>query len=201
MKLPNIPHARLVRLSEPFDDPDWWFELKYDGFRAMAYIEKGFCQLVSRKGSTYESFEPLRKQLATIRHDVILDGEITLLDQNGRPQFCDLLRKRGEPIFYAFDCLWLDGRDLSNMPLMVRKGILEGLIFPELPLLYARPTEEQGINLFRQACEMDLEGIVAKHKLSAYGSDDLPWIKVLNPSYSQRESRRELFEKRRASVR
>ena len=167
----------------------------------MAYIEKGRCQLVSRKGNSYESFEPLRKQLATIGHDVILDGEITLLDQHGKPQFNDLVRKRGEPIFYAFDCLWLEGRDLSNVPLMVRKGILEGIIRPELPLLYAQPTEERGVDLFRQACDMDLEGIVAKHKLSAYGSDDLPWIKVLNPHYSQGNGRRDLFEKRRRATR
>ena len=84
---------------------------------------------------------------------------------------------------------------------MVRKGTLEGIIRPELPLLYARPIEERGIDLFRQVCEMDLEGMVAKHKLSAYGSDELPWIKVLNASYSQREGRRELFEGKRRTAR
>jgi len=81
------------------------FELKYDGFLAMAYIEHGKAELISRKGNAYESFAPLRAQLATLGHDVILDGEITLLDRHGRPQFYDLLRRRGEPVFYAFDCL------------------------------------------------------------------------------------------------
>ena len=167
----------------------------------MAYIERGRCQLVSRQGNGYELFEPLRAQLATLGHEVILDGEITVLDQHGKPQYNDLIRKRGAPIFYAFDCLWFDGRDLTKMPLMVRKGILEGIVRPELPLLYAQPSEERGVDLFRQACEMDFEGIVAKHKLSAYGSDEPPWIQVPNPNYSQRSGRRELFEKRRASIR
>ena len=73
--------------------------------------------------------------------------------------------------------------------------------FPEAPLRYAGHVEERGVGVFRQVCEMDLEGMVAKHKLSAYGSDELPWIKVLNPRYSQREGRRELFEKRGRAIR
>jgi bifunctional non-homologous end joining protein LigD len=196
--LPSISPARLVRVPEPFDHPDWLFEMKYDGLRAMAYNHDGKAELISRKGSVYESFAPLRAQLATLGHDVILDGEITLLDQNGRPQFNDLLRKRGEPVFYVFDCLWLDGRDLRSLPFIVRKGILEGIIPAESPLLYARHVETGGVDLYRLACEQDMEGIVCKHKLSAYGSDELPWIKILNPNYSQRAKRLE-FEKKRGS--
>jgi len=187
-----------VLVPDAFDNPDWLYELKYDGFRAMAYIQDGKAKLISRKGNVYESFEPLRAQLGTLGHDVILDGEITLLDGDGRPQFYDLLRRRGEPVFYAFDCLWLDGRDLRNLPLIMRKGILEGIVPTDSPLLYAGHVEGPGADLYRLVCDKDLEGIVCKHKLSTYGSDELPWIKVLNPSYSQRDGRRELFEKRRA---
>ena len=196
MPLPRIPHSRLIRAPEPFDDPDWLFELKYDGFRAMAYVQDGRAELISRKGNGYESFEPLRSRLAALGHEVILDAEITILDGDGRPQFSDLLRKRGEPVLYVFDCLWLDGRDLRSLPLIVRKGILEGIIPADSPLRYASHVEDSGVDLYRAACEQDLEGIVCKHKLSAYGSDELPWVKVLNPNYSQREGRRELFEKR-----
>ena len=185
-------------VPDAFDHPDWLYELKYDGFRAMAYIQDGKAKLISRKGNVSESFEPLRAQLGTLGHDVILDGEITLLDGDGRPQFYDLLRPRGEPVFYAFDCLWLDGRDLRALPLIVRKGILEGIVPTDSPLLYAGHVEGPGADLYRLVCDKDLEGIVCKHKLSTYGSDELPWIKVLNPSYSQRDGRRELFEKRRA---
>ena len=104
-------------------------------------------------------------------------------------------------MFYAFDCLWFDGGDLRNTPLMVRKGILEGIIPPNSPLVYAKHVEESGVDLFKLVCEQDLEGIVCMHKRSAYDSDDLPWIKVLNPNYSQREGRRELFEKKRTGAR
>lgn len=184
-------------MAEPFDDPDWLFELKYDGFRAMAYIQNGKAALISRKGDRYESFETLRTQLGLLRHDTILDGEIAVLDQHGRPQFNDLLRRSGEPIFYAFDCLWLDGRDLRNLPLLVRKGILEGIITADSLLMYAGHVETRGIELFQQACELDLEGVVCKHKSSPYASDELPWMKVLNPNYSQRERRRERLNNRR----
>lgn len=183
---PASLNARLVRVPEPFDHPDWLFELKYDGFRAMAYIQDGKAELVSRKGNAYHSFEPLRAQLATLGHDLILDGEITLVDGDGRPRFYDLLRRRGEPVFYAFDCLWLDGRDLRNLPLIVRKGILEGIVPKDAPLLYASHFEGTGEDLFQLVCDKDLEGIVCKHSMSTYASDELPWI-VLNPKYSQRE--------------
>jgi len=73
--LPRIPHARLVSVAEPFDHADWLFEVKYDGFRAMAYVQRREVELISRKGNAYESFEPLRSHLATLGHDVILDGE------------------------------------------------------------------------------------------------------------------------------
>lgn len=139
------------------------------------------------------------RRFGPLRHDVILDGEITQLDGDGRPQFYHLLRRRGEPVLYAFDCLWLDGRDLRSLPLIVRKGILEGIIPTDSALLYASHVEGSGVDLYRLVCERDLEGIVRKHKMSAYGSDELPWIKVLNPNYSQREDRRELFDKRRAA--
>ena len=86
------------------------------------------------------------------------------------------------------------------MPLILRYGILEGIVPADSPLLYASHVEGSGVDLYRLVCDQDLEGIVCKHKLSAYGSDELPWIKVLNPNYSQRERRRELFEKRRAAA-
>ena len=70
------------------------------------------------------------------------------------------------------------------------KGILEGIVPKDSPLLYASHVEGSGVDLYQQIC-----------KLSAYGSDELPWIKVLNPNYSQREGRRELFEKRRGAAR
>ena len=169
--------------------------MKYDGFRALAYIQGGHCELVSRKGHVYKSFASLCATLAAIERNTILDGEITCVDANGRPQFYELMRRRGEPIFYAFDVLWLDGEDLRTWPTQARKMVLEDVVRARPGILYARHFETRGVDLFRAVCEQDLEGIVAKHTLAPYGSELMPWIKVLNPNYSQREGRRELFER------
>jgi bifunctional non-homologous end joining protein LigD len=122
-----------------------------------------------------------------------LDGEIVVLDGSGRPQFYELLRRRGESVFYAFDVLMLDGRDLRSLPLMERKNILRPVVNKHPRILYARRFERNGCNLFRSVCERDLEGIVAKRRDAAYGED---WFKIRNPNYSQYEGRQELFEKR-----
>ena len=170
-----------------------------DGFRALAYIDSGKCELVSRKGNVFKSFAPLCAELAKLERSVILDGEIVCLDSVGKPQFYDLLRHRRDPIFYAFDVLWLDGEDLRSQQTLERKLILKELVRNQTSILYARHFVKRGIDLFRVVCEQDLEGIVAKHCLAPYGSEEMPWIKVLNPNYSQREGRRELFDKRRAA--
>ena len=83
----------------------------------MAYIQHGRCELVSRRGNAFKSFAPLRASLATIGSEAILDGEIVCLDAAGKPQFYDLMRQRGEPVFYVFDVLWLDGEDCAAVRL------------------------------------------------------------------------------------
>ena len=86
----------LARLPEPFDHPDWLFEVKYDGFRAIAYVD-GTCTLVSQKGHTLTFPEPCADIARTASRPAVLDGEIVCLDCNGRPQFYDLLFRRAEP--------------------------------------------------------------------------------------------------------
>ena len=113
-----------MRAPEPFDYPSCIFELKMDGFRALAYIDGGQCQLASRKGNIYKSFASLSSTLAGLGRQAILEGDLCL-DAAGKPQFYDLLRRRREPIFYAFDVLWLDGEDLRSRPTPERKLLLE----------------------------------------------------------------------------
>jgi len=102
---------RLARRSEPFTDPDWLFELKYDGFCALAHVSDGECKLISRNGNAFRSFESLRGvipgNLTTKR--AVIDGEIVCLDAQGHSRFNDLVFHRGEPYFVAFDLLWCDG--------------------------------------------------------------------------------------------
>ena len=110
------------RKPAPFDHPDWIFELKYDGFRSLAVIQNGRCELISRNGHAFSSFENLRRAM-TSPYDgkTVLDGEIVCLDTRGKPQFNDLLFHRGEPCFFAFDLLMSDGKDLRTERLTDRK--------------------------------------------------------------------------------
>ncbi len=192
----------LVRKPEPFSHPDWLFEVKFDGFRALAYVADGHCELVSRKGITYQRFAELNKRIGaeTKAQSAILDGEIVCLGQDGRSLFNDLMFSHGEPYFYAFDVLFVDGTDLRELPLLERKSRLRDVV-PDAPsrLLYLDYIEEKGEELFRLVCERDLEGIVAKPSESRYLAErsNSSWVKIKNPSYSQAEGRRELFEQRR----
>src|SRR2546421_9100441 len=104
----------LLKRATAFDDPDWIYELKMDGFRALALFEHGRAQLLSRNGHPFASFSELRKQIAATLPDVnntVLDGEIICVDNAGRPQFSDLLFHRGDPYFFAFVLLISDGKD------------------------------------------------------------------------------------------
>jgi bifunctional non-homologous end joining protein LigD len=126
----------LSRKPAPFDHPEWVFELKYDGFRFLAIIQNGRCQLISRNGHSFNSFADLRLSIASeLPHDgqTVLDGEIVCLDKRGRPQFRDLLFYRAEPFFCAFD---LDsGQDLRMERLTDRKHELRRLLakLPDSP--------------------------------------------------------------------
>src|SRR5262245_56771882 len=196
--LPQFFPMRLAVRREPFDHTDWIYEVKYDGFRALAYIQSSSCRLISRNKHDYKSFAGLRACLAQLPHDAVLDGEIVCLDTDGRPQFNQLFYRRGEPYFYAFDVPYLDGRDLRNLPLIERKRILRRIV-PRSGsrLLYVRHIEGRGVELFQEVCRCDLEGIVAKWKRGAYVSGDVTsWVKVKNPAYSQAVGRWEQFQRK-----
>jgi bifunctional non-homologous end joining protein LigD len=190
----------LARLTEPFDHPDWLFEVKYDGFRALAY---GSVRLVSRNGNAFKSFPELCAVMAGCLEveTAVLDGEIVHLGQDGRPEFKSLMRRHAPQHFYTFDILWLNGKDLRTTPLVRRKQILRRAV-PLQParVLYADHFEEQGADLFRAICERDLEGIVAKRKDGLYTPEETSWVKIKNPRYSQAAGRHELFERRAAGV-
>lgn len=198
MNLPRIQPINPTRIAAAFDHLDWLFELKHDGYRAVAYIEDGECELVSRKGNAFRRFGSLAATIATLPvKSAILDGEIVCLDKDGRSQFLDLLRhRRTDAVFYAFDLLWLDGRDLRTLPLLERKRRLRRLqASRNAGLLYADHIEAQGMKLFQAVCQRDCEGIVAKHKFGMYTTTGpATWFKILNPDYTQKLGRLEMFE-------
>ena len=198
--LPRIQPMRLTRIAKPFDDPDYLFELKHDGFRAIAYIENGECKLVSRNLNHFKSFDLLRKSLDKLPvQNAILDGEVVCLDRNGVSRFNELMSRKGKPVFYAFDLLWLNGDDLRSLPLIERKRRLHELVRGSRchEIIYAQHIEDQGIGLFKEICHRDLEGVVAKRKLGTYKNNGLGWKKIKNPNYSQSEGRHDLFKRMR----
>jgi bifunctional non-homologous end joining protein LigD len=191
----------LARRTDPFDHPDWLFELKYDGFRALAYVTPGAAVLVSRTGHVYRQFGELCDglKLDVNADEAVLDGEIVCFDQDGRPLFNELLFRRGFPSFVAFDALRVNGQDLREGPLLERKQVLSAVVPKGSPfVLSAQHVAGRGRDLFRLVCEQDLEGIVAKRKSGAY-RPELPsaWVKVKNPDYSQARDRHELFDRRK----
>ena len=151
--LPRIHPMRLRLVREPFDHPDYIFELKHDGFRAVAYLQNGECKLISRNQRNL-GFEALKRSLVGLPvQNAIIDGEIICLDAKGVSQFNQLLSRKGEPVLYAFDLLWLDGEDLRRWPLIERKKRLARLVrSAKCPrLLYAQHIEQRGKSLFAAA--------------------------------------------------
>jgi bifunctional non-homologous end joining protein LigD len=196
--LPRIRPMKLRLVKEAFDDPDFLYELKHDGFRAIAYIDRGNCRLVSRNLKALP-FKSLRAALAaiTVTDNAILDGEIVVLDHSGVSRFNSLLSRKGEEaaVFYAFDLIWLNGTDLRRRPLLERKEQLHELVRKSRceRLLYVQHIEGASKKFFGEICSRDLEGIVAKRKLGIYKDDGNSWMKVKNRSYSQAEGRHELL--------
>src|SRR5215470_1170361 len=138
---------RLSRRPEPFDSEEFLYELKIDGFRALAYIENRQCDLVSRNGDTFRNFKHLAGWSGeNLRvESAVLDGEIACLDDLGRSVFNDLLFRRRECVFFAFDLLFLNGKDLRELTLIGRKAQLKRLLRRKRsPLLYVDHIEADG---------------------------------------------------------
>ncbi|MEM4409880.1 MAG: RNA ligase family protein [Candidatus Caldarchaeum sp.] len=188
----------LIQRPAPFDDPDWLFEIKYDGFRALAIFERGSCRFLSRNQHKLHGFAELRRALAREinAETAILDGELAVTDHLGRTVFADIMKRRQQALYFAFDLLWLDGEDLRELPLLKRKEKLKRIL-PERSahVLYVDHVRGAGQRLYRVACDLDLEGIVAKRVNSRYETEGEPWIKMKNPAYSQKEGRGDLFKR------
>ena len=193
---PIIP----TRRKEPFDDPEWLFEFKYNGFRGLCYIEQGRCRFISRNGNVLSRFEALGDQVAAVLDidEAVIDGEVIVADGTGRPQFYELLRVPRRASYVAFDILWLNGTDLRALPLTERRKRLQGIVSKGSPIVSeALSVEGRGYQLFELVRAHDLEGIVAKRLANPYDRR-VRWLKIKNPDYSQKEGRAELFNRAKA---
>ncbi len=173
--------------EKPFDSKDWLFEIKWDGYRAVAEKNKDNISLYSRNGITFEYTYPLvMQQLKLITEDAVLDGEVVVLDEEGLPSF-QFLQHYSEnshrPIqYHVFDLLHLNGQDTTDLPLIGRKELLQQIIPENEVIKYSDHILENGKSFFQVSTEKDLEGIMAKKIDSKYyiGSRTTEWLKIKN---------------------
>jgi hypothetical protein len=169
--------------KEVVADEDYLYEVKWDGYRIISYIEGKKVRMDSRSALDYtHKYPPVAKALKELGYDAVLDGEVVVFNEDGKPDFDALQTYNGHhtPINYCvFDILWLDGYDLQDLPLTDRKAILEELTKDNEVLRFSASFED-GEALYQQALDLDLEGIVAKRKDSSYipNSRDHNWLKT-----------------------
>jgi bifunctional non-homologous end joining protein LigD len=170
--------------DKPFDSPDWLFETKWDGFRALAVAGSGKASLYSRNGNDVSGKYPaICEALAAIQYDAVFDGELVALDAHGRSRF-QLLQNAGRNsprlLYCVFDLLYLDGKDLRGKALLERKAEL-AKILPKSPLLlYSAHVIGEGIKAFKRAEQAHEEGVIAKLASGRYHSGERTreWLKV-----------------------
>ena len=199
MPLPRLQPIIPTWRKEPFDDPQWVFDFKYDGFRGLCYIEQGRGRFISRNGNALSRFDDFGDELAAeLEVDkAILDGEVIAADETGRPQFYDLIRATRAPTYVAFDILWLAGTDLRSMPLSERRKRLQAILPASSSIISeSLSVVGKGRELFELTCSNDLEGIVAKRLDDPFGPR-VRWLKIKNRDYSQKEGRADLFDRSR----
>ena len=195
-----MPHSIRPMLAtlvdNPFDDNQWLYEVKWDGYRAITYLNGTSVRLVSRNQNdltaAYPELHDIPRYLKA--QNAILDGEIVALDDEGRSSFSLMQQRTGvgeggrrirrtrddiPVVYYAFDLIYLDGYDLTRVDLEQRKQLLQAIILPNPLLRYSDHYVGQGTALFKAAAQRGLEGIVAKHRTSCYEQKrSREWLKI-----------------------
>jgi len=182
-------------IEEPFDSPDWLFEIKWDGYRAVAFIENGKVRLISRNQNELTARYPELRDLSKSvqAKTAILDGEVVALDEQGRASFSLMQQRTGfrpggrraatnadvPVLYYAFDLLYLDGYDWRKLPLELRKKKLASILIAGDSVRYSDHYQKQGKALFDMAQQKGLEGILAKKRDSIYQERrSSEWLKI-----------------------
>ncbi len=199
-------------IDKPFDNKEWVFEVKWDGVRAILFLHKtkGISKIVSRNGKTIthrypEIIEVVKSSSAIIincKESIILDGEIVVLNKEGRPDFqshqrrmnvdsikdIEKLSHKMPATYYLFDILYIDGRNLQSLSFLERRKNLSDVIVQTMKnnnnnrIRISDFVDERGIDIFQRIKSMDLEGIIAKNKYSKYiqGARSTNWLKIKN---------------------
>ena len=167
------------------DESGWLFEIKWDGFRSISYLQQGRVDIRSRNNKKFnDKFYPLRQALEAWDINAVVDGEIIVMNEKGYPDFNALQTWRSEAdgnlVYYVFDMLWYDGLDLMNVPLKERRTLLRQIIPPPGAIRLSENFDVSGEELLALASKMGLEGILAKRETSIYqpGNRTREWLKI-----------------------
>lgn len=194
--MPTAIQPMLASIAEnPFDDPNWLFEIKWDGYRVISFVEDGNVRLVSRNQNDLAPRYPELRELAKLVKvkSAILDGEVVVLDEQGRPSFSLMQQRTGirahgrqaaaRPdlpiLYYVFDLIYFDGYDLRRVVLDDRKRVLREILTANGIVRFSDHQAGQGVALFQAAKQKGLEGIVAKKCNSCYEERrSREWLKI-----------------------
>ena len=175
--------------GDPFDSEEWIYEIKWDGYRAIAECKGDKIKLYSRNGLSFnEKFRPVVSALKKLKHDAVLDGEIVWLDKKGNPSFQKLQQHEDNPqgklVYYVFDLLFLNGKDTRHLALKDRKALLKKLLsqVKDPAIKYNDHIFKNGKKFFASATKKKLEGVIAKKAAGEYttGIRSKEWLKIKN---------------------
>lgn len=187
-KISNYIKPMLASITDKaFDDDEWLFELKLDGYRAIAELGNGHIKLYSRNGLSFiDKYPSIAHALQQIKHTVVLDGEIVLLNEDGKANFQQLQHydiNSGYPlVYYVFDMLMYEGEDMKDFPLIERKKLLKELLGNNSTIKYCDHIEARGKDFYKKVVAEKMEGIMAKRMESTYHTNvrTKEWLKIKN---------------------
>lgn len=186
-KFPSGMKPMLATLVDaPFDDPDWVYEVKWDGYRTMGFIKDGSVDLFSRNNKSFnDKFYPIKKTLESWKINAVVDGEIMVINDKGISNFGNLQNWRseadGELVFYVFDLIWYEGKSLKDLPLILRQQVLKEILpTDDDSIRLSKVFNASGTEFFKAAKKMGLEGIIAKKADSTYAANvrSKEWLKI-----------------------
>jgi bifunctional non-homologous end joining protein LigD len=190
--LPKRLQPMLATLTDaPFDDAGWVFEDKFDGFRMIAEIKNGKVALYSRNGKIIShSYVEVARALEGVKADAVIDGELVAIGKDGVSHFQLLqnaLRHEAKLLYCAFDLMFVDGEDLRNQPLLVRKERLKAILPRDKLIAFSRHRKASGTKFFAEAERKGLEGIMAKRADSPYASEGRTsdWLKIKTAKWQE----------------
>jgi bifunctional non-homologous end joining protein LigD len=179
-------------VDKPVDEPGWMYEVKWDGYRAIAYMNEGKVEIRSRNNKSFEEkYYPIVNALRKWGINAVVDGEIVVVNEKGLPDFGDLQNWRSEAdgnlAYYVFDILYFEGKDLMNVTLTDRRAILQSLA-PQIPdIKISENFSATGTEFFELADKMGLEGIMAKKETSVYtpNARSKEWLKIKTEKHQE----------------